>query len=171
MPRSQDSELLEMREGGRAFRDRVSNPWAFRAYMMVKMPVLGITGSYLTHLGPRRAELVTPFGWGTKNLFGGLFDSAVMAAVETTTLSLIVFHSRNQEAGLAAELVHVEMDRQASLDDQVRVRCDQGFKIARAIESARAATPREFTVQAHVDAEGGRRTHDVELRWRLVDGG
>jgi len=169
MSEQQDSELLEMREGGRAFRDRVSNPWAFRAYMMVKMPVLGITGSYLTHLGPRRAELVTPFGWGTKNLFGGLFDSAVMAAVETTTLSLIVLHSRNQQADLAAELTHVEIGRRASVKQQVRVRCDQGLKVARAVESAGAACPHEFSLHATVDSEGGRRTHDVALRWRLIE--
>lgn len=158
---------MDLQEGGETFRDRVVHPWMFRAYMLAKMPALGVTGTYLTEIDPRRCEAIVPFGWGTKNLFGRMFDSAVLAAAETTSLALLVLHVRNQSADLTAELESVEADIDAAPTEDLRIRCESGHRYADFVRRASQDPPREQTFEAVVETRRGDVSHEVEFRWRL----
>jgi hypothetical protein len=158
---------MDLSAGGETFRDRVIHPWMFRAYMLAKMPVLGVTGAYLTEIDTRSAELALPFGWGTKNLYGRMFDSAVVAGAETTSMSLLVLHIRNQEAELSAEVAGLEVDVLESTTEDLEIVCDDGHRYADFV--ARASRDAPHTQQFRVDARTttGRIVHRVTLEWRL----
>lgn len=158
---------MRLQSGGEKFQSRVINPLMFRAYMLAKMPVLGITGTYLSDIDTRRSVAVVPFGWSTKNLFGRFFDSAVVAAAETASLSLLVLHVRNQGAELTANLSNLDVDVHRSPSEELYVRCEEGHRYADFVRRARAEAPMEQTVRAVVETASGERTHEVELRWRL----
>jgi hypothetical protein len=162
------SGLLELKEGGAAFKKRVSNPRVFKAYMLVKAPVLGVTGAYLDEIGTHAARLVVPYGRAAKNLFGNMFASAVLAGAETASASMIVLHTRNQGGKLTAELKKVSMESHASPTDDVRVIADDGAAYAdfvrRAIDSGE---PIEETFTVTVVDSAGETTHRVELTWEL----
>lgn len=158
---------MDLQEGGDSFRDRVIHPWMFRAYMLAKMPVLGVTGMYLTEIDTRRCEAVLPYGWGTKNLYGRMFDSAVVAAAETASLALLVLHVRNQSAELTAELEHVHADIDAPPEKDLRVRCESGHHYADFVRRAMDSAPRERNFEAVAETRGGDVCYEVEFRWRL----
>ena len=159
---------MDLRPGGETFRDRVHSPLMFRAYMLAKMPVLGVTGSYLVEIDTRRSEMMIPYGWTTQNLFGRMFDSAVVAAAETTSLSLLVLHVRNQEADLTAELARIETEVLESPSEDLHVRCGDGHRYADFV--ARAAndeTPLEQDFQVVAETANGRACYQHRFRWRL----
>ena len=158
---------MDLQPGGEAFRSRVVNPLMFRAYMLAKMPVLGVTGSYLADIGTRRCEMVVPYGWSTKNLFGRFFDSAVVAAAETTSLALLVLHIRNQDAALTADLVEIDADVLASPGDDLYVRCENGHHYADFVSRGATQAPVEHTFTAHAETSAGEVSHELEFRWRL----
>jgi len=159
---------MDLQEGGESFRNRVIHPWMFRAYMLAKMPVLGVTGMYLTEIDTRRCEGVVPYGWGTKNLYGRIFDSAVLAAAETASLALLILHVRNQSAPLEAELRSVRADVESAPDgEDLRVRCSDGHRYADFVRRAAGSAPRDCTFEARAETRSGEVSHDVELRWEL----
>ncbi len=160
---------MELRDGGQAFRDRVARPLMFRAYMLAKMPVLGVTGSYLTEIDTRRATLALPFGWTTKNLFGRLFDSAVVAAAETTSLALLVLHLRNQQTELTAELAEIEAEILESTTEDLQITCDDGHRYADFVSRTARRAPRTERFEVLARTSTGRIVHRIELRWRLQD--
>lgn len=158
---------MDLQEGGRTFRDRVIHPWMFRAYMLAKMPALGVTGTYLADIDTRRCEAVVPFGWGTENLFGRMFDSAVVAAAETASLALLVLHVRNQSAELTAELTELSAEIDAPPPEDLRVRCENGHRYADFVCRAKSGPPRESAFSAVVESERGEAFYEIEFCWQL----
>lgn len=164
------SGLLELKDGGAAFKKRVSNPRVFKIYMLVKAPVLGVTGAYLEEIGTHGAQLVLPWGRAAKNLFGKMFGSAVLAGAETASAAMVVLHTRNQGGSLTADLVDVSMKSHGAVTSDLRVMCGDGARYAdfvrRAIDSGE---PIEETFSVTVVDDAGESTHELELRWRLSE--
>lgn len=164
------SGLLELKDGGAAFKKRVSNARVFKIYMLVKAPILGVTGAYLEEIGTHGAQLVLPWGRATKNLFGKMFGSAVLAGAETASAAMCVLHIRNQGGSLTADLLEVSLKAHGHVDDDLRIFADDGARYAdfvrRAIDSGQPVEE-TFTVKA-VDV-AGETTHELELRWRLSE--
>ena len=158
---------MELRNGGEAFRNRVISPLMFRSYMLVKMPVLGVTGAYLSQIDTRRSEAHLPYSWTTKNLFGRMFDSAVTATAETTSLSLLVLHIRNQDADLTAELVEMECDVLRTVEQDLHLRCQDGYRYADFVNRAADSGPMTQSFEVCAETIDGRATHEFEFRWRL----
>lgn len=158
---------MSLKPGGETFRDRVVHPLMFRAYMLAKMPVLGVTGAYLTDIDTRRSEMVLPFGWSTKNLFGRMFDSAVVAAAETTSLSLLVLHVRNQDVALRAELVEMTTEVHASPTSDLHIRCEDGHHYADFVRRASEEAPLTRTFEVCAKTSDGRTCHEIAFQWRL----
>ncbi len=160
--------LLEIQEGGQKFIDRVSSPRVFRAYMMVKAPVLGISGASLQSLDTSGARMLVPFGRRIKNLFGKMFGGAVLAAAETTSASMIVLHMRNQGVKLTADLLHVDYKMQANPETDIRVMAHDGLSYAKLVkDAAESGEPTEATFNVAVVDENDQQTHEIELTWRV----
>lgn len=161
--------LLEMKAGGEKFKNRVSNPRVFRAYMLVKAPVLGITGAALEEIDTHGARMSLPFSKRVKNLFGGMFGAAVVAGAETTSAAMLVLHIRNQQAKLTAELVRVELDVMEQVAEDLRVFAHEGARYAEFVERAAAAgKPIEESFDVSAATRAGRVSHRLKFTWRLV---
>lgn len=161
--------LLELKEGGAAFQKRVSSPRVFRAYMLVKAPVLGVTGASLESIDTHGARMALPFSKRTKNLFGNMFGSAIIASAETTSASMLVIHIRNQGAKLSAELVGIEYQALEQVNEPLRVFAHGGLRYAEFVERAAASgKSEEESFEITAANAGGTTTHRLKLTWRLV---
>lgn len=159
---------MNLRGRGEAFRNRVINPTMFRVYMLAKMPVLGVTGTYLNEIDTHRCVATLPCGWTTKNLFGSTFTAAVLAAAEVASVALMVLHVRNQEAEVMPTVAKIESRMGESRREELKLRCDDGARYAEFVARAAAANgPIEevFTVRA-LDSVG-RPRHEIDITWRL----
>ncbi len=160
--------LLELKEGGKKFIERVSNPKTFKAYMLVKTPVLGVTGAYLEELATHGSRMVLPFGRRTKDLFGNVFTGALVAAAEIASASVLVLHIRNQGADLTARLKKTSIEAHHDVDGDVTVLCHEGLHYAEFVERAQeTGGPSEHTFRASIVNGAREVTHEVELTWEL----
>ena len=163
-----DDRLLELQSGGLKFKNRVSSARVFKAYMLVKAPVLGVTGATLEEIGTHGVRMALPFSSRAKNLFGNMFGSAVIAAAETTSAAMLVLHIRNQGAKLTAELVGIDYKAIAQPTEDLRVFAHEGLRYAEFVQTAALSGKPEtqaFTVSAATKA--GDETHQLTLHWRL----
>lgn len=157
-----------LNEGGAKFRDRVSKPSMFRAYMLVKQPVLGVTGAHIENIGSDGCAILMPWGRGTKSLFGTMFGAAVVAAAETVTSALLVLHIRNESANLTAELVKMELEQFKAAWETVRVTCIEGALARDLVRSAARDGQAEGSLEVRVLTDLGLLTHRLRITWRLV---
>ena len=104
MEETKSSWPRTLTQGGKTFKGRVDNPVVFRAYMMGKMPTLGITGAYIEDIDVTTSKVALPYSWGVKNLFGRGSTAAAVAAAEAAAVSLLVLNVRNQGASLTAHV-------------------------------------------------------------------
>lgn len=159
---------MDLRERGAAFRNRVINPMMFRVYMLAKMPVLGVTGTYLTEIDTHRCVATLFCGWTTKNLFGNTFNAAVLAAAETASVALLILHVRNQEAQVTPDVVKLESRFGQARLEELTLRCDDGERYAEFVARAAAADgPIEETFTVRALDEEGRGRHEIDITWRL----
>lgn len=159
---------MDLRDRGTAFRNRVINPTMFRVYMLAKMPVLGVTGTYLTEIDTHRCVATLPCGWTTKNLFGNTFNAAVLAAAETASVSLLVLHLRNQDSKATPDVVRIESRFGKARLEELTLRCDDGERYAEFVARAAAAEePLEETFTVRGSDRNGRPRHEIDITWRL----
>ncbi len=164
-----ENRLLELNEGGAKFQKRVSSPRVFRAYMLVKAPVLGVTGASLESLETHGARMALPFTKRTKNLFGNMFGSAIIASAETTSASMLVLHIRNQGAKLTAELVGIEYQALEQANEPLRIFAHEGLRYAEFVElAATSGKSEEESFEVTASNAAGTTTHRLKLTWRLV---
>lgn len=163
-----EHRLLELNEGGQKFIDRVSNPTTFKTYMLVKAPVLGVTGAYLENLATHGSRMVLPFSRRTKDLFGNVFTAALLAGAEIASASMLVLHIRNQSAPLTAKLKKTSIEAHGDVDGDVKVLCHEGLHYAQFVEkAAESGAHAEHTFRATIVDADGEITHEIELTWQL----
>lgn len=164
-----EDRLLQMNDGGAAFQKRLSSPGVFRAYMLVKAPVLGVTGASLESIDTHGARMALPFSKRTKNLFGNMFGSAIIASAETTSASMLVLHIRNQSAKLTAELVGIDFQALEQANEPLRIFAHEGLRYAEFVElAATSGKSEEESFEVTAATQGGKTTHRMKLTWRLV---
>ena len=158
-----------LNEGGEKFRGRVMNPKVFRVYMWMKMPALGVTGTWLSELNLDRCEAVLPFGWGTRNLFGKMHTAALAAAGEVASVCLWMINIRNQPVGLVPVPVEVTVHAARPLDGgPVHMRAQGGDAYGAIVEQVAASlSPAELETTVEGVTTGGEVVCEVRIRWRI----
>lgn len=158
-----------LKAGGHKFRARVMNPATFRLYMLVKMPPLGVTGTYLKRLDLEACEAFLPFGWGSKDLFGNLASASIEVAAEITAASLWVLHIRNESADVQPIPTHVAMKMDRTVREAVRLRTTGGWRHGDVIDEVverGEAVEIKTTTTVHT-AKGGEKVGSVVITWSL----
>lgn len=160
-------DLLRMQEGGAKFKNRVSNTRMFRLYMLVKQPVLGVTGATLEVVETERIEMRLPDSRATRNLFGDFFGGAVAVAAETTSAAMCVLHIRNQDASVRAELAELTMRQERRAEGDLRIIAERGVDYAEFVERAREEGEAEESFPLLAIDGSGQTTHSFTITWRL----
>ena len=150
--------LLEMTESGQTFLDRIKHPLMFKAYMLVKMPVLGVTGSYLADVDLEGAVGVLPDNWRTRNLFGRTSNAAIYAAAETVSTAMMVLHLRNIGSSLDAVITDVDIHIGTLGTSPLRIIDNNGLDYAQFIEETE-----------RTDADSASGAFDLELEATETD--
>ena len=159
----------DLTPSGEVFKRRVDNPMMFRAYMMAKMPTLGITTAYLEQIEVGACRVKLPFGWMTRDLFGRLSSGAILSAAEAASVSLLVLNVRNQQAKVLPRVRTMHLEVVAQAGGELTFICERGPSYGEFVAHAALvgeALSREFTVIAQDAA--GQTTHRVHIEWELV---
>ena len=153
--------------GGASFQARVMKPAMFRVYTLVKMPVLGVTGTTLRALDLARCEAVLPYCWTSKNMFGAMTSGAVLAAAQVSSACLWVINIRNQGASLTPVPVSVTVESEQLIKEELTFVCLEGDRYPEAV----ARATKGESVEEEMAVEGmnarGQVVCTVRLKWRL----
>jgi acyl-coenzyme A thioesterase PaaI-like protein len=68
-----------------AARRRLLRPWAFRAYLLGRLPLAAAAGLRMVRLDERECVVRLPGGWRTRNPFGSAYFAAQAMAAEMST--------------------------------------------------------------------------------------
>ncbi len=66
-------------------RQRLLRPWAFRAYLLGRLPLAVVAGLRVLVLDERECVVRLPGGWRTRNPFGSAYFAAQAMAAEMST--------------------------------------------------------------------------------------
>jgi hypothetical protein len=72
-------------ERSQRLRRRLLNPWAFRGYLLTRLPLAACAGLRLRHLDETSCRVSLPGGWRTRNPFGSTYFAAQCMAAEMST--------------------------------------------------------------------------------------
>lgn len=158
-----------LQEKGAGFKKRVSNPSVFKAYMVAKMPTLGVTRAYLEDIDVASSRIMLPFGRRTKDLFGRMAFAALSAAAETASSSLLMLNLRNQESGLYPVLLGVSME--VLIDEEIKedlwLICEEPELYAEFVHQAGTGESDVRTLSVRARTYDTRTTHRFEFKWAL----
>lgn len=158
----------DLTSGGQTFKNRVDNPLVFRAYMLAKMPTLGITTAYLEEIDVTRSRVVLPYGWMVRDLFGRVSTAAILAAAEACSVSLLVLNIRNQGAALTPRPRAVSIECLDECREDMAFHVEDGEAYGAFVAEAVAhgdEVRRDLTVLG--ESADGRITHRVHIEWVL----
>lgn len=159
----------DLTPSGEVFKNRVKNPNMFRAYMLAKMPTLGVTTSYLEQIEVGACRVILPFSWTTKDLFGRMSTAAVMAGAEAASVTLLVLNIRNQQAAVVPRVRSLRLESARDVHEQLTFICEDGPGYGEFVAMAaqlKEPMTRELVVVAQ--DERGEETHRVYLEWELA---
>ncbi|MEM1348744.1 MAG: hypothetical protein AAGI01_09330 [Myxococcota bacterium] len=168
MEETKSSWPRTLTQGGKTFKGRVDNPVVFRAYMMVKMPTLGITGAYIEDIDVTTSKVALPYSWGVKNLFGRGSTAAAVAAAEAAAVSLLVLNVRNQGASLTAHVRSLAIKTVAEVDEEILFECEDGPSYAQFVADAAESGKETWELSVVGHTRGGTLTHRVDIIWELA---
>lgn len=158
---------MKMNSGGQKFQKRVMNPRVFKAYMLGKAPLLGVTGAYLEHLDTHSGRLILPASRRVKNLFGSVFSAALLAGAETLTGALIVLHMRNQGKKLSARVASCSVETLDWEFSDLKLVAHDGERYADFVRRVAASGIQESETFEVVASSGSTLTHRISLTWTL----
>lgn len=162
----------DLTPSGQVFKNRVDNPMMFRAYMMAKMPTLGVTGAHLSQIEVGACRVELPFGRTTKDLFGRLSTSAVVTAAEAASVSLLVLNIRNQQAAVVPRVRTLRVEAMRDVHEPLTLICERGLIYGEFVAMAKLLgepLPKELVVEAQTAK--GEVTHRVYIEWELAPKG
>ncbi len=137
----------------------------FQSAMWAQMPLLAMAGPRFREVSAERCELVLPFGWRTKNIFGTMYFGASLMAAEATTGGLVLCRGAAAD-DISYIVTGVSADFVDKAQSEVTFRCEQGQEVAQAFEEARRRSDRfEREFQVVGEREDGVQTAQVTVRW------
>ncbi len=159
--------IFTLNPGGVKFQNRVMNPRVFKLYMMVKMPVLGVTGATLEALDLTRGVALLPYSWSARNMFGALHPAAIAAGAEIASAALLVINMRNQGASLTPALLDMSVALERPVREGLRLSCIKGGDYPQFVADAIAQGGAEREVEVNAMTVSGEQLGVIRMRWRL----
>lgn len=128
-------------------RRRMTNPFLFRAFMAVKMPLGLFAGLRVRSLSPERCETTVPYGWRSTNPFRSIYFAAQSMAAELSTGAIAMLAVEASPAPVAMLITGLESSFTKKATALTTFTCEAGPEICAAVREA-AATGEPVTVRA-----------------------
>jgi hypothetical protein len=129
---------------------RLKNPWAFRGYMLAKLPLALVAGLRVRELDARRCAVSVPYGWRTTNPFRSTYFAALAMAAEMSTGALAMLATELAPQPVALIIVSLEASFGKKAQALTTFTCEDGEKafaaVAETVRTGEPATARLETV-------------------------
>ncbi len=98
---------MTLSPAGNAFVRRVTHPFLFRFWLLLKLPSALFAGVSLKQIGTNGCDTTVPFGWRSQNPFQSTYFATQAMAAELSTGALVLLATT--DAGVPFSTLIVEM--------------------------------------------------------------
>ena len=140
------NQIMEISNKARAFVNRMTNPFLFNLFLLIKLPLAWVAGCRLKRVDAHGCEVQLPFGWRSQNPFNSIYFAAQSMAAEMSTGVLALLAIENSGASVAMLVSNLEGGFTKKADKQVTFTCVDGQKMFEAVNET-CRTGQAVTVQ------------------------
>jgi hypothetical protein len=121
---------------GREFRSRIANPFNFKLFLLVNLPMGFIAGLKIISLDDQKCRVSVPFNYLTKNPFRSTYFACLSMAAELSqgAMAMSYCYKRNPSVSLLPVKMEAEFIKKAV--GKVVFECADGFKFREAVEES-----------------------------------
>ena len=117
----------------KAYIKKVSNPFAFRLWTLMQVPLGFIAGMKLIKLNTKSAESTLPFKWLNQNPFKSIYFAAQSMAAELSTAALAITAIQGYKPSIATIIVNLEAEFVKKATGKVTFTCEEGAAFFEAV--------------------------------------
>jgi hypothetical protein len=119
-----------------AFRKQLASPFAFRMFLLAKVPSAFFAGLKLERLSMEEAATSVKYKWFNKNPFSSLYFAVLSMAAEASTGILGMSAVYKREPSVSLLIVRIEGSFMKKAIGKIIFTCADGVKIQQAVEDA-----------------------------------
>ncbi|GIV32726.1 MAG: thioesterase [Chitinophagales bacterium] len=150
----------------RHFIAQMMNPWKFRLYLLMKVPLGLIAGMRLKSLDLNRCEATIRYRWINTNPFKSMYFAALAMAAELSNGSLALLATYNRNPSVAVIIVAMEAQFLKKATGLITFTCEEGASLFAAADRAQqTGEPVTQKVQAIGRAEDGTEVARFAFTW------
>jgi hypothetical protein len=121
------------------FKKQLASPFAFRLFLLTKLPSAFFAGLHLIKLDPQEAAIAVKYKWFNKNPFGSMYFAVLSMAAEASTGILCMSAVYKRKPSVSILIVKIEGNFYKKAVGQIIFTCPHGLQIQQAIEDALAS--------------------------------
>ena len=116
------------------FVKKLLNPWTFRSFLLMKLPLGFFSGMRVKSLDTQHCSATIPYGWMTRNPFKSTYFAALAMAAELSngTLALMAVYKRKPSVAVIITGTRAEFIKKAV--NTVTFTCKDGEKLFSAVD-------------------------------------
>jgi hypothetical protein len=111
-------------------------PFAFRMFLLVKLPAAFFAGLRLKELTEGMAVVSVGYSWYNKNPFRSLYFAVLSMAAEASTGILCMSALRKRKQAVSMLIIKIEGNFYKKATGIIRFSCSDGLKIRQAVDDA-----------------------------------
>jgi hypothetical protein len=138
---------IKLNTAQKAYIKKVSNPFAFRVWTLMQVPLGFIAGMRLIELSPAKASSSLPFKWLNQNPFKSIYFAAQSMAAELSTAVLAITAIQGHKPSVATIIVDLEAEFVKKATAKTTFTCEEGPAIFEAVNKC-ITTGEAVTVKA-----------------------
>lgn len=149
-----------------AFARKMQRPWAFRFFLLTKLPSAFFSGIRVDHLDAECCSASVPYRWFTRNPFGSVYFACLAMAAEMSTGALAMGHLHGKQPRVSMLVTHLQADFIKKARGRIVFTCRDGGEIARTIEeSVRTGEGKTCTATAEGINRAGESVAVFRVTW------
>lgn len=116
------------------FIKRIRNPFLFRLFLFIKLPMAFIAGVRVKQVDAEVCEITVPYRWLNQNPFGSTYFAVMAMAAEMSSGMIALMYTMNSKPSTSMLVTKLEAKFVKKAVGLTTFRCDSGTQIREAIE-------------------------------------
>lgn len=147
---------------------QMANPFFFRPFLLVKLPLAFFSGVRLKTLDSEKAQVTVPYGWRTQNPFRSTYFAALSMAAELSTGALVLSAVRASGRPIAMIITDLRVEFKKKANSLTTFQCEDGKKILDSVsEVIQTGGPLKVQTRTVGTLPGGEEVAEFEFTWSM----
>lgn len=161
-----DAYIANQEIQAQQFIKRIKNPFLFRLFMLIKLPMAFLASVKVKEVNPDVCEISVPFRWLNQNPFGSTYFAVLAMAAEMSSGMIALMYTQNAKPSIAMLVTNLDATFIKKATGVTTFKCDSGKAIREAIQqSVLTGEGRTITCKAIGYSKAGEIEAEFNVTW------